>query len=70
MKIIFLILIGVIVFYWFLLIFKILDNKKREFKVFSDDEYTYTTRFEDSKVNTNKIEDEDVKKIFNERERI
>ena len=66
MKIIFLVLIGVICFYWFLLIFKILDFKKREFKVFSDDEHTYTTRFEDAKVETKSIEEDETAKVWGE----
>lgn len=62
---------GVIIFVsvcWLVIVFKWLSYRQKEtdYKVFNDDEFTYTTRFENAKVKTQKEENEEVNKIFNE----
>ena len=54
-----------ICFFWFLLICSLLRPKK-EMRVFNDHEHTYTTRFENAKVKTNKIENDETGKVWGE----
>ena len=54
-----------IVVMWFLFIYSLIYGKK-ERKTFNDHEYTHTTNFENAKVKTTSIENDETNKIWGE----